>query len=64
MLQDTEYRMTCGQLNSLGTWLAHLPANLKNQDACVKLEDVLATRKQEIVVETVRCFKELPMNDE
>ena len=64
MLQDTEYRMTCGQLNSLGTWLAQLPANLKNQDACVKLEDVLATRKQEIVVETVRCFKELPMNDE
>ena len=61
MLELIIYRMSLGQLNSLDTWLVHLPAYLENQDAHVKLENVLAMRKQEIVDETLRCFAELPM---
>ena len=61
MVELIKYSSTWGQLNSLDTWLAQLPAYLEDQDVQVKLENVLATRKQEIVDETLRCFTELPM---
>ena len=61
MLELIKYSLTWCQLNSLDAWLAQLPANLENQEAQVKLENVLATRKQEIIDETLRCFAELPM---
>ena len=61
MLEHVKYRSTWGQLDSLDTWLAQLPEYLENEAAHVKLENVLATRKQEIEDEALGFFKELPM---
>ena len=61
MLELFKYRLTLHQVDSFDIWLAQLPKNLENQDAHVKLDNILATRRQEIVNETLRCFAELPM---
>ena len=63
MLGHVKHRATWGQLDSLDTWLAQLSEYLENEDAHVKLENVLATRKEEIEDETIKCFKELPMTE-
>ena len=61
MLDLAKHRVTSGHLTSLDTWLAQLPEILENQDAHVKLENVLSTAKQHIIDETLRSFAELPM---
>ena len=63
MLELIKHSMTSDQLASLETWLAQLPAILENPNAHVALGNVLATRKQEIVDETLRIFAELPIAD-
>ena len=63
MLELIKHIVTSDQVTSLETWLVQLPEILKNQDAHIKLGNVLATRKQEIVDETLRFFAELPMED-
>ena len=57
MLQDAEDRVTWGQLNSLTTWLAQLPEHFQNQDAHVKLDNIVATRKKVIVDETLQYLQ-------
>ena len=52
MLELTKHTLNQDQLTSLETWLVGLPENLENHDAHVKLENILATAKQQIVSET------------
>ena len=64
MLEPINHMLNWDQLTSLRTGLAWLPDNLQNQDAQVhvKLENLLATRVEQIVVdETLRYFVELLM---
>ena len=63
MLGLIKHSVTSDQLASLETWLAQLPEILENHNAHVEMGNVLATRKQEIVDETLRIFVELPMAD-
>ena len=62
MLELIKHSLTWGQLDSVNTWLAQLPEILENQDAHVELHNILATRKKDIVDETLNCFAELPMS--
>ena len=59
MLEHIKSHLSWDQLASLETWLAQLPDNLKNQDAHVKLENVLAMTRQQMIF---GLFAELPMN--
>ena len=52
MLQLIKDRVTWDQLYSFDTWLAKLPEHIENQDAHIKLDNILATRKQEIIGKT------------
>ena len=52
MLDLTQHTLNRDQLTSLETWLVGLPETLENHDAHVKLENILATAKQQIVSET------------
>ena len=61
MLELIEHSLNQDQLTSLETWLTQLPEILENQDAYVKMENILATRKQQIADETLGFFAELPM---
>ena len=63
MLELNKAGLTWDQLTSIENWLAHLPEILENQDARVQLENILATRKQELVEETIGFFAQLPMAD-
>ena len=63
MLELSKHSVASDQVASLETWLAQLPEILGNQDAHVELGNVLVTRKQQIVDETLRIFAELPMSD-
>ena len=58
MLELIKHHLNWNQLTSLETWLAQLPANLKDHDAYVKLGNVLATPTQQM---TLGLFAELPM---
>ena len=49
------------QLTSLETWLAWLSDRLQIQEVHLKLDTILATRKQQIQDETLGYFAELPM---
>ena len=53
ILEPIKHTLNWDQLTSLRTWLAWLPDNLQNQDAQVhvKLEDYLATRMEQVVVD-------------
>ena len=61
MLQTIKSRLTWAGLNSLESWLTSIPERLENQDAHTRMDDILATRKQELVEETLGFFAELPM---
>ena len=61
MLELTQNSLNWHQLTSIETWLAQLPEILANQDAHVNLENILATRKQQLVDETCGFLAELPM---
>ena len=63
MLELIKHSVTSDQLASLETWLAQLPKILENPNAHIELGNVLASREQEIVNETLRIFAELPMAD-
>ena len=63
MLEPTKAGLTWDQLTSIDSWLADLPEILENQDAHSQLENILATRKQELIEETMVFFAELPMVD-
>ena len=62
-LKLTKAELIWYQLTSIENWLAHLPEILENQDAHAQLENILATRRQELVEETIGSFAELPMAD-
>ena len=64
MLELTQHTLNQVQLTSLKTWLVVLPETLENHDAHVKLENILATREQHLVDETLTFFSELPMANE
>ena len=53
MLELTQHALNLDTLTSLKTWLVGLPETLKNHDAHVKLETILATREQQIIDETL-----------
>ena len=61
MLQLIKSSLTWARLNSLESWFASIPESLDNQDGHARMDDILATRKQELVEETLGCFAELPM---
>ncbi len=56
--------LTWDSISSLENWLAHLPEWLSNQDAHTQMEGILATRKQQLVTDTLGYFAELPMASE
>ena len=64
MLELTQHTLNQVQLTSLKTWLVALPETFENHDAHVKLENILATREQHLVDETLTFFSELPMANE
>ena len=55
--------LTWDQLTSIENWLTHLPEILEDQSIHPQLGNILATRKQELVEETIGLFAELPMAD-
>ena len=59
MLELIKHHLNWDQLASLETWLSQLPDTFKHQDAHVKLENVLAMPRQQMVL---GLFAELPMN--
>ena len=61
LLELVKLRFTWDQLVSFENWLAHLPEILGNHDAHAQMENILATRRQQLVGETLRFFAELPM---
>ena len=61
MLQLIKSSLTWARITSLESWLAVLPEKLENQDAHTEMECILATRKQELVEESLGFFTELPM---
>ena len=63
MLQLVQSSLTWARLTSLESWLASIPESLNSQDAHTRMDCILATRKQELVEETLGCFAELPMAD-
>ena len=56
--------LTWASLTSLESWLTQLPKELENQVARAQMEDILATRKQQLVEENLGFFAELPMESE
>ena len=61
MLEHIQHSLHWDQLTSLETWLAQLPYVFERQDVYVKLENVIATQKQQIADATLGFFAELPM---
>ena len=53
--------LTWARLPSLENWLAQLPEALENEDAHAQIGYILATRKQQIIEETLGFFAELPI---
>jgi len=58
VMELIEAGLSWDQITSIENWLAHLPANLENQDAHAQLKKKLATKKQ---AENMGSFAELPM---
>ena len=61
VLELMKHSITWDQLASFEHWLGHLPEILENHDAHAQMENILATRKQQLVGETLCFFAELPM---
>ena len=61
VLELVKHRLNWDQLTSLETWLAWLSDLLQTREVHLKLETILATRKQHILDETLGYFAELPM---
>ena len=64
LLELVKSNLTWDSTISLENWLARLPEEFYNQDAHIQIEGILATRKQQLLEETLGCFAELPMADE
>jgi len=63
MVELAKAGLTWDQLTSIDSWLANLPEIFENQDARSQLDNILVTRKQELVEETMGFLAELPMAD-
>ena len=61
MLQLIKSSLTWARLTSLENWLVNIPDRLDNHDSRSQMEHILATRKQQLVKETL---SELPMAGE
>ena len=61
LLAVVKSSLTWDAIIPLENWLARLPERLENQDAHAQMEDILATRRQQLQEENLCLFVELPM---